>query len=35
MQKMIPLETIPGTRRGGMKKSRVGGECQYDIFDTL
>jgi hypothetical protein len=34
--KMIPVETAPGIRRGGLKESTgVGGEFKYDIFDTL
>jgi hypothetical protein len=32
--KMIPVETVPGTR-GGMKESSGGGEFKLDIFDTL
>jgi hypothetical protein len=32
---MIPTETVPGIRRGGMKESSGGGEFNYDIFDTL
>jgi hypothetical protein len=33
--KMIPVETILGIRRGGMKESGGGGEFNYEIFDTL
>jgi hypothetical protein len=33
--KMIHVETIPGIRRGWIKKSREGGEFKYGIFDTL
>jgi hypothetical protein len=33
--KMIPVETIPGIGRGGMKESSCGGEFKYDIFDML
>jgi hypothetical protein len=33
--KMIPVETVPGIRGGGMKKSSGGGEFKYNIFDTL
>jgi hypothetical protein len=32
---MIPVETVPGIRRGGMKEISGGGELKYDIFDTL
>jgi hypothetical protein len=32
--KMIPVETIPGIRRG-IKESGRGGEFKYDIVDTL
>jgi hypothetical protein len=32
---MIPVETIPGMRRGVAKKSAEGSEFKYDIFDTL
>jgi hypothetical protein len=33
--KMIPVETVPGIRGGGMKESSGGGKLKYDIFDTL
>jgi hypothetical protein len=33
--KMIPVETVPGIRRGEMQKSSGGGEPKSDIFDTL
>jgi hypothetical protein len=33
--KMIPVETVPGIRRGGMKESSGGGEFKYDMFNTL
>jgi hypothetical protein len=33
--KIIPVETVPGIRGGGMKESNGGGEFKYDIFDTL
>jgi hypothetical protein len=33
--KMIPIETVPGIREGGMKENSRGGEFKYDIFDTL
>jgi hypothetical protein len=33
--KMIPVETVPGIRGGGMKQSSGGGEFNYGIFDTL
>jgi hypothetical protein len=32
---MIPVETVPGIRGGGMKESTRGGEFKYDVFDTL
>jgi hypothetical protein len=32
--KMMPVETVPGIRRGGMKE-HSGGALKYDIFDTL
>jgi hypothetical protein len=32
---MIPVETVPGIRGGGMKESSGGGEFKYDIFNTL
>jgi hypothetical protein len=33
--KMIPFETIPGIREGGIKENCRGGEFKYDIFDIL
>jgi hypothetical protein len=33
--KMIPVETVPANRGGGMKESNGGGEFKYDIFDIL
>jgi hypothetical protein len=33
--KMIPVETVPGIRGGGMKESSGGGEFKCDIFGTL
>jgi hypothetical protein len=32
---VIPVETIPGIRRGRMKESTGRDELKYDIFDTL
>jgi hypothetical protein len=32
---LIPVETVPGIRGRGMKKSNRGGEFKFDIFDTL
>jgi hypothetical protein len=32
---MIPVETIPGMGRGGMKESCGRGEFNYDLFNTL
>jgi hypothetical protein len=32
---MIPVETVPGIKGGGMKESNGRGELKYDIFDTL
>jgi hypothetical protein len=32
---MIPVETVPGIRGGGMKESSGWGEFKYDISDTL
>jgi hypothetical protein len=34
-EKMIPVETVPGIRRGGMGESSGGGEFKYDRFDIL
>jgi hypothetical protein len=31
---MIPVETVPGVRGGGMKESNGGGEFKYDILDA-
>jgi hypothetical protein len=31
--KMIPVETVPEIRGGGMKESSGVGEFNYDIFD--
>jgi hypothetical protein len=31
---MIPVETVPGIRAGGMKETSRGSEFKYDIFDT-
>jgi hypothetical protein len=33
--KMIPVETIPGTGGGRMKKYGRGVEIKYNIFDIL
>jgi hypothetical protein len=33
--KMIPVETVPGIRRRGVKDNCGGGEVKYDISDTL
>jgi hypothetical protein len=33
--KMIPSETIPGMRGGGIKENDGEGEFKYDIFDIL
>jgi hypothetical protein len=33
--KMIPLETVPGIKGGGIKERGGVGEFKYDIFDTL
>jgi hypothetical protein len=32
---MIPVETISGMGRGGIKENGGGGEFKYNIFDTL
>jgi hypothetical protein len=29
---MIPVETVPGVRGGGMKETGGGGEFKYDVF---
>jgi hypothetical protein len=34
-EKMIPVETISGMGRGGIKENGGGGEFKYNIFDTL
>jgi hypothetical protein len=33
--KMMPVETVPGIRGGGMKESSGGGDFKYDRSDTL
>jgi hypothetical protein len=33
--KMIPAETTPGIRGGGMRENDRGDEFMYDIFDAL
>jgi hypothetical protein len=33
--KMIPVEVIPGIRRGRTKETNGGGEFKSDMFDTL
>jgi hypothetical protein len=33
--KMIPVETVPGIRGGGIKEDCGRGEFKYDIFDIL
>jgi hypothetical protein len=33
--KMIPVETVAGTREGGMKERGGGVELKNDVFDTL
>jgi hypothetical protein len=33
--KILPVETLPGTRGGRMKKSSGGSQFKYDIFDTI
>jgi hypothetical protein len=33
--KMIPVETVPRFRGGGMKESSGVGKIKYNIFDTL
>jgi hypothetical protein len=35
MQKMRPVETIPGMGGGEIKENGGGGKFKYDIFDTL
>jgi hypothetical protein len=32
---MIPVQTVPGIRGGGMAESRRGGELKCDIFDIF
>jgi hypothetical protein len=32
--KMIPIETVPGIRRGGKGERSGGGDFKNDIFDT-
>jgi hypothetical protein len=32
---MIPVETIPGMGKEGIKKSSGRGELKYDIFDIV
>jgi hypothetical protein len=32
---MIPVDTAPGIRGGGMKEIKGGGKLKYEIFDTL
>jgi hypothetical protein len=32
---IIPIETVPGIRGGGIKGRRGRGEFKYDIVDTL
>jgi hypothetical protein len=34
-EKLIPVETIPGMRVGGLKENDEGGEFKYDIFAIL
>jgi hypothetical protein len=31
----MTVEAIPGIGGGGIKRSSVGGEFKYDMFDTL
>jgi hypothetical protein len=33
--KMIPVESVPRIRGGGVKESTGGGEFKYDVFDIL
>jgi hypothetical protein len=35
MEKMRPVETIPGRGRGGIKENGARCEFNYDILDTL
>jgi hypothetical protein len=36
MEKMRPVESIPGMREGwGIKENGRGGEFKYDVFDIL
>jgi hypothetical protein len=32
---MIPIETVPGIRGGGIWEKSGGGRFKYDKFDTL
>jgi hypothetical protein len=32
---MIPVETVPAIRGGGIKENRRGREFRYDVFGTL
>jgi transglutaminase-like putative cysteine protease len=33
--KMIPAETVPGIRGGGIKESSGGSKFKYDVINTL
>jgi hypothetical protein len=35
IRKMMPVETIPGIWKGGIKENSGWGEFKYDIFDIL
>jgi hypothetical protein len=35
IKKMIPVETVPGIRGGGIKESNRGGQFKYDISDSF
>jgi hypothetical protein len=35
MQKLIPVETVPGMGEGEIKESSGGGVFKYDIHDTM
>jgi hypothetical protein len=35
MPKMIPVETVPRIRGGGMNESSGAGKFKCDMFDTL